>query len=91
MGILVPQQYFDFAKCSLSNTYIAFSTNDLRVNPNEINALYSVWISHESRLSNGSPIWSENLKVSDVSTTVNVYEQAYTALKLMFPNSTDII
>ena len=87
MGIISPNITLDFYHLNLSNVYIAVADNNITIQKSNCTAFYSVWSSHDARLSNSTPIWSTVINTE--YTSDDIYSSVYSNLKELYPGSVD--
>lgn len=90
MGIIVPEYYLEQFGVSISNVYVAFSTNDVFYDAKMkiVSIPCNVWKNYQARL-DGERIMTKigvRVKVNDISES---YTAGYTQLKTMYPDAID--
>ncbi len=88
MGLITPEVMLDFYQLNLSNVYIAVANSDVVIQKSNGSATYKIWSSHDARLSNSFPIWS-NVVNFVYTTDESVYTSVYDQLKIIYPGSHD--
>lgn len=92
MGLINTDNFETSQGVQIANSYIcitgiqAFKETDVY----KMYVSYKVFVNEVSR-SSKTPLDELNLLVSNINLSTNLYEQAYTELKVLYPNYVDVL
>jgi hypothetical protein len=99
MGICVANMSLRATGLVLANAYVALSSNRLAVMPQgnsvfTVQSTYNMWTDYTARVANCSPLDTQFLIFTWASAqtdSLSMYTAAYEALKIEYPNYTDVL